>query len=131
MTDFADVVAILVAYLDPLLSAPVATRVPIPRPVEFIQVRRVGGPALPPARELVRVDVFAWAETEVRAAQLGRAARQAVWALAGTTVDGMTVYQAGEFMGPTMVDDDETGVAQSWTTYELIVRAEPAMYAAP
>jgi hypothetical protein len=131
MTGFADVVAVLVAHLDPLLPAKVATRVPHRRPVEFIQIRRVGGAALPPVRELVRIDVLAWAKSEVRAAQLGRYTREAIWALAGTTIADLPIYQVGEFLGPTMIDDDETGIPQSWATYELMVRAEPAIHGAP
>jgi hypothetical protein len=129
VTGFTDVVTTIVGYLAGVLDpVPVATRVPEERPVEFIQVRRVGGPALPPVRETVRLDVFCWAETEVRAYQLGTYVREALWALNGQVLGGLPIYEVGEFMGPTMTADDQTRTPQLWATYELIVRADGAIH---
>lgn len=128
---FADPIALLVAYLGPALApVPVASRVADERPLEWLQVRRVGGPALPPVREAVRFDVFAWAETEERATIIGHQARSAVWALAGTDRLGVTVYTVGEFMGPTMTQDEETRSPQLWITFEVLIRAVDVMHIA-
>lgn len=129
MTGFPPTVALVVAYLAPILAPiHVGTEVPAVRPVEFVQVRRVGGPALPPVRELVRLDVFAWAATEERATQVGGYVREAMWALQGLVIGGVPVYEIGEFMGPTMTEDDQTRTPQLWTTYELTVRADSAIH---
>jgi hypothetical protein len=70
MTGFADVVAVVRQHLAANMPVPVATRVPDPRPSELVQIRRVGGVALQPIRESVRLDVFAWAGSEPRAQYL-------------------------------------------------------------
>lgn len=128
MSGFPDIVAAIVAHLGAVMAPiPVATEVAEDRPPEFVQVRRVGGPALPPVREAVRLDVFAWAATEVRAYQVGTTVRDAFWALNGQVVDGITVYEVGEFLGPTMTADAETRTPQLWATYELTVRADGAV----
>lgn len=129
---FSDVVALVVTYLTPIVNPVlVASRVPDPRPAELIQVRRVGGAALRPVREVVRLDVFAWAETEDRTFQLGTDVRTAMHALAGNTLLGPVVYDVGEFMSPRDDDDPETGTPRSWTTYELVVRADEVIQPAP
>jgi hypothetical protein len=43
----------------------------------------------------------------------------------------MTCYGVGEFLGPRMLDDPETGLPRSWATYELVVRAELIVPATP
>jgi hypothetical protein len=129
VADFTDMVTPTVAYLAVRMApVPVATDVPDPRPPEFIQVRRVGGPALPPVREVVRLDVFVWAQTETRAMLLGTVVRAFVWALQGQSLAGSPVYEVAEFMGPTMTADDQTRTPQLWATYELIVRADGAIH---
>lgn len=131
MTAFPEPLPLLIAYLAPILAPiHVGSEVPVNRPTEFIQVRRVGGPALPPVRQLVRVDVFAWAATEERALQVGGYVREALWALQGLIIGGVPVYEIGEFMGPTMTEDDQTRTPQLWTTYELTMRADGAIHRA-
>lgn len=135
---FPDVVGLLVTYLTTELATagpgatpiPVQTRVPRDRPAEWVQIRRVGGSALT-VRDVARVDLFAWAETEPRATELGHLARAAVWRLAGTPDLGPMVYQVNEFMGPRNVDDDEHGVPQLWITFDLHVRADELIHRAP
>jgi hypothetical protein len=132
VSGFSDPLALLVVYLTPIMApTPVVSRVPGERPVEFLQLRRVGGVALPPVRETVRIDAFAWAESEARAHLIGSYARDAIWALSGKLMGGLAVYQVGEFMGPTMGDDPETGLPRLWITYELVVRADAAIHQAP
>lgn len=128
MTAWPAVVSLLVTYLTAELAPiPVATEVPEDRPVEFVQVRRVGGPALPPVRELVRLDTFAWAASEERAYQVGLYVREAMWALNGQLLATLPVYEVAEFLGPTMTADEETRSPQLWATYELTVRADGAI----
>lgn len=128
---FSDPIAMLVGYLGGVLvPVPVSTRVADPRPLEFVQIRRVGGAALLPVRESVRVDVWVWAGSEARAQFLASQARAAVWALAHSVRAGVTVYVVGEFLAPRMLDDPETGLPRVWATYELVIRADPIVPAA-
>ena len=129
---FADVTALAITYLTPLVSpVTVATRVPDPRPVEFVQVRRVGGGPVVPFRETVRLDVFCWAETEQRAQELASTVRAAMWALAGNDQLGAMTYQVGEFLAPRLDDDDQTGTPRAWATYDLTVRANDITHYSP
>lgn len=107
----------------------VLTRVPRDRPAEWLQIRRVGGTA-ETVRDVARLDVIAWAETEPRATELGNLARAAVWRLAGTSKLGPMCYRVAEFMGPRQIDDDETGAPQLWTTLDVHVRADDLIHRA-
>lgn len=117
----------LLAELTPLQ---VLTRVPRDRPAEWLQLRRIGGTATT-VRDVARLDVIAWAETEPRATEIGLQARAAIWRLAGTADLGPVVYRVTEFMGPRNVDDDATGTPQMWLTVELHVRADELIHRAP
>lgn len=139
---FPDVVALLIAYLDPIVGAvAVASRVPNPRPGRLVQVRRAGGLAQSPVRDRARLDVFTWAPTEVEAMQLALTVRSAVWALAGTDTLGPMVYRVQEFMAPRAFDDERSdSTAQVvnagasprvWATYELTIRADDVIHSAP
>lgn len=127
-----DAVALLVAHLAPIVApVQVAGRVPASRPAELVQVRRVAGPAMPPVREIARIDVFAWADTDPRAVTIGNQVRAAVWALAGNATLGVNVYQVSEFKGPGLDDDPLTGASRVWATYDLHVRADEIIHIAP
>lgn len=126
---FEDVVADVIAYLEPVVApVPVHAEIPKPRPVEFLQVRRIGGPAEPPVREIVRLHVEAWATSEVRAMEILRAARPAVWDLAAANTLGYMVYTVVEFAGPTQGTDTETGVPVAWFRPELTVRSDDVIH---
>lgn len=56
----------------------VATKVPTSRPVEFVWVRRTGGPTLGRVVDQPQITVTAWAASSVRALELADAARVAV-----------------------------------------------------
>jgi hypothetical protein len=124
-TEFADVLGMVRTYLASVLPVPVSTRVADPRPSEFVRVRRVGGQVLMPVRESVRVDVVAWALTEVRAMWLLNQARSALWSLHGGLLGGsLPVYDVDEFMSPQQLDDRDTGLPLAMMTIELVVRAD-------
>jgi len=127
---FPDVVELVIAYLDPLITPPVRSRVPSNRPPEFVQVRRVGGTSPGSVRDQARLDVFAWAGSDPRAMELQLEVRTALWALAGTNDLGVAVYRVQEFMGPRQDDDPLTGTPRAWATYSLDVRADDAIHLA-
>lgn len=127
-----DAVGLVVAYLDQALTPTlVASRVPEDRPDEFVQVRRVGGPATPPVRDQARLDVFTWAVTDPEAMDLAYTVREALWLLPGTDLLGPVVYRIEEFLGPRQDDDVVTGTPRVWATYSLTLRANNAIQPAP
>lgn len=126
---YADVLALVIAYLDGLHAVPVASRVPDPRPAEWIQVRHVGGTQLRPVRDVVRLDVFYWHNGGDEAAMAGgQTVRAEIHAFAKTSAIGVMCYRVEETLGPRPIDDVPlTGASRSWATYALTVRANDAI----
>lgn len=84
---------------------PVGTKVPNPRPPSFVLVRRTGGVRRNVVVDEAQITVEAWAATEEAAHDLSQLARGLVHRLAGTYVDGVTVYRVAEFAGPALLPD--------------------------
>ena len=125
---YPDAVSLLRTYLLPLVSpVPIASRVPNPRPVRWVQIRRVGGSQLRPVRDQPRIDVLTWDDDEPGAWSLAEAVRRHVHALAGTTLLGPAVYRVDETLGPRQFDDPETGLPRVMATYSITVRADDAI----
>lgn len=130
-----DAVHLVIAYLTPIVDpVRVVSRVPqdsAPRP-PLQQIRRVGGPAEPPVRDLARLDAFSWETDDAAAMALALQVRSAIWALSGTTLlGGVTCYRVEEFMGPRQLDDPVSLTPRVWATYELAIRADEAIRPAP
>lgn len=128
---FPDVAGLVIIYLSGLLTDPVVSRVPDPRPVRFVRVRRVGGLPAEPVRDRARLDVFCWGATDPDAMGLALGVRSHMWALSGTDLLGPMVYEVGEFLSPRHQDDDLTGSPRVWMTTELTVRADDVIQPAP
>lgn len=126
---YPDIVALLRAYLLPIVGGgiPIASRVPSPRPDRWLQIRRIGGTQQRPVRDQPRVDVLAWALTDPEAWALAEQVRRAVHALQGTTLLGPVVYRVDEFLGPRQFDDTEAGRPRVMATYSISVRADDAI----
>lgn len=125
---YPDAVALVIAYLNGLHTEPVASRVPVPRPTTWIQVRQSGGAELRPVRDEPRIDIFCWAEEEPAAFTLGETVRREMHALAKTSTLGVVCYKVDEFMAPRQWDDQlaNDNVAR-WATYTLRLRANDAI----
>lgn len=123
MTTFADIFTLVNAQLDPVLSVPVTSRVPDPRPDSFVQVRRSGG-AWNIVIDKPLVDVFCWGLTETVAEALCMQVRSLIHSMKNTVINGVQVYRVEELLGPTQTDDTETGTPQYWMTFSIFVRAE-------
>jgi hypothetical protein len=123
--DIPDTLGLLRTYLAAQLTPkPVVTRVPVPRPDAWVQLRRVGGTKAPPVRDRPRIDVFAWAANEPAAMALLLQVRALVTALHGTTAIGVEVYRVQETLGPRQIDDDPSGQPGAWMTFSILNRAE-------
>lgn len=124
---YPDAVALIVAYLAGLHSGTtVASRVPSPRPAEWIQVRQVSGTDLRPVRDLITLDVFYWAATEPAASSGGRTVRAEIHALAKSTTLGIPCYRVEEVL-QRQTDDPLLGTPGWWATYSLTLRADSAI----
>lgn len=129
---FPEIVTDLIDYLGPVDgTVTVHSRIPNPRPAEFVMIRRFGGIAGEPVRDMPRLDVQAWAVTEPRARELLTIVRSRIWALAGSNTLGYMVYKVSEFMGPTDRTDPETGLPFAWFRPELSIRADDVIHVAP
>lgn len=125
---YPDIVGLLRTYLLPLVDgAPIASRVPDPRPARWVQIRRVGGTQQRPVRDQPRVDVICWAGDDPDAWTLAEQIRRAVHALAGTALLGPVVYRVDETLGPRQLDDPLTGSPRVMATYSISVRADDAI----
>jgi hypothetical protein len=129
-----DAVRLVIAYLAPIVApARAVSRVPqdaAPRE-PLVQVRRIGGQALLPVRDVARLDTYAWAPDDERAWELGLQVRAAIWSLAGTDLLGPVCYRVEEFLGPRQQDDPSSLTPRIWATYELHIRADAAIQPAP
>lgn len=122
---FADVVALVIGYLTPVVDpVPISSRVPKPRPDEFVRIRKIGG--VPPGafRETARLDVFTWAPQEPRAYEIANQIQSALFKLKGSNALGIPSYSMAPVLSPRTFDDPETGTPRVWATYDLVVRAD-------
>lgn len=126
---FPDVTGLLRTGLDAAMSVPVVVDIPRDRATEFVQVRRVGGTAAPPVRDVANLDIKTWAAAgrSERATELLLQAREYIWGLPTVTTFGATVYRVSELMGPKQINDPETGFPMGWMTVTLQIRADSAI----
>lgn len=126
---FADPIVDMITYLEAQVPGlPFSSDIPNPRPTEFAQVRRIGGVADPPVREIVRYNIYTWAASPPRAYELLMLIRAAIWTLPGGTDLGYPCYKVVEFMGPTMTQDSQSGVPQGWYRPEITIRSEDVIH---
>lgn len=108
MTDlfvFPDAAAVVCVALVEELDVQAGTKVPNPRPTEFVLARRTGGPRLNLVADDAQISIECWAATDEAAHDLAQRARSVVHAMRGTVVDGVTVYRVAEFTGPQDLPD--------------------------
>lgn len=131
-TPFTDFVELFVAQLSTALApVPVVVDKHDPAPETFVQIIPVGGQALVPVRDQVRVDVWTWAPTNKEAMDLALDVRTEVWSWAGKATIGVAVYQVEEFLRPRPDVDPVTLSPRVWATYQLTVREEAVVPPAP
>lgn len=106
---FPDAVLVTIQYLRASLpGAAVYSRVPDPRPAEFIRIQRLGGTRRLLFMDRPRIDVECWSDSEENAEALCARARAYVLAMAGKR-DGTTVYNVAEVSGPMWLPDSVSG----------------------
>lgn len=100
----------------------VSTRVPNPRPAEFVRVLRVGGPQHNLVQDRPTLVIEAWATTESAAASLAELSRALIKSTAGTVIGGVMVYRVDEFGGPANHPDPDSAQARYVVTLSMLLR---------
>jgi hypothetical protein len=103
-------------------TAPVVTRVPSPRPAEFVRVLRAGGPQLNRVQDQPTLVIEAWAARESLAASLAELARGLLKSLEGQRVGGVMVYRVAEVGGPVNLPDPDSAQARYVLTLSMLLR---------
>lgn len=124
---YPNALALMKAYLDPLVTPPVVSRIPDPRPASFVSMRLVATTQIRPVRVQPRIDFYAWAKTDTDAWTLGELVYRSVHALAGTNLLGIPCYRVDDFLGPKQSDDTLTGTPRIWMTLAPVIRADDAI----
>lgn len=102
-------------------TLPGSTKVPNPRPAEFLVFRRIGGSARDLVTDVPVIQVEAWASTESRAQLIAQTARSVIWWL--RDVNGKTVELDEEVVGPVSYPDGSTQARYS-ASYAIAVRGD-------
>jgi hypothetical protein len=102
-------VLVAIEYLrEALPGASVFSRVPDPRPAEFIRIERLGGLRKSLIIDRPRIDVECWSDSEEGAEELMKRVRAYVMAMAGKRGE-TTVYNVSEVSGPMWLPDSASG----------------------
>ncbi|MFI8263680.1 hypothetical protein [Streptomyces sp. NPDC085665] len=121
-----DAVAVVTAYLRATLAAagrpvPVVSRIPSPRPPEFVRVERLGGVQQTPVSDRPRLDIHCWAESEYQAHDLAALTRALISGIPGVR-DEVTVYRVAEVGGLQWLPDDQSGSPRYAFAVEIHMR---------
>lgn len=100
-------------------TIPASTRVPNPRPAEFLVVRRIGGSARDLTTDVPVIQVEGWANTESRASLISQVARQVIWWV--QDINGLSIWLDEEVVGPVSYPDGSTQ-ARYTGSYAIAVR---------
>lgn len=122
-----DTVTSVIAYLTPLAApAPVVSKVPNPRPGEFVLVRRTGGPEATRVTDLPQITIETWSTSDVLADLLAQRCRRWLREMAdGTDRGGVIVYRYQEFAGPGYLPDPDSEQDRYTFTVSLHTRTTP------
>jgi hypothetical protein len=106
---FPDAVLVTIQYLRSVLpDVTTVSRVPNPRPPEFVRIERLGGLRKNLILDRPRIDVECWSGSEGDAADLAGRVRAYVLAMAGKR-STTTVYDVREVSGPMWLPDSVSG----------------------
>lgn len=124
MGRFADVEALAVAYLKPLLGVRVTTDVPGNLEQILPLVRVVRGPGTDDGlNDAPLLDVECFAATRGALWDVTEQTRDALHQLSGNTVNGRLIDSVTTAAGPTRLDYENPAVHRSVASYRLTLRA--------
>ncbi|OUD02569.1 hypothetical protein [Streptomyces swartbergensis] len=124
---FPDAAEIVATYLREALAAAgfpvrVGTRVPNPRPDEFVRLKRIGGARLDVVTDRPRLDVHCWGADDERAHDLTQITRALLLAIPGW--HGAAAYDVAEVGGPNELPDPETSSPRLAFAVEVSLRGK-------
>lgn len=109
IVQYPDSVLLVVKYLRECMPGLLAfSRVPDPRPAEFVRVKRLGGLRNSRITDRPRIDIQCWAQSEEDAERLISRVRAYALAMAGQR-GSTTVHRVREVAGPQWMPDVATG----------------------
>lgn len=125
--EFPDAVDVVRGYLREALLArgldiPVRTRVPDPRPAQFVRIERVGGDRLDRITDRPRLDFACWGPDEGAVADLVKVVRALVFAIPGWR--GVVAYDVVGVGGPNTAPDPVSGQERSSFAVEVSLRGK-------
>lgn len=98
-----DAEKLLIDHLTPLLGVPVGTKASTT--TEFVKVIRTGGPRATPVSDRPQLTFEAYSNRGTKAWDLANRTREAVHALAGSQLAGISVKEVTELGGPANLPD--------------------------
>lgn len=117
---YPDAKAAAIAYLRPLVSVPVVSRVPRDRPSGFVRILNAGGAGqVDPVLEEVALTVESWDNDESTAGRRAQLIRD--YLRRAYTMNGHPVYGYSE-MGPPVDLPDESGQWRYTFTFSIRMR---------
>lgn len=120
-----DTPALLITWLETQALGPTfGAKLPDPIPDDYVQIRRIGGPALPPVRDQPLIQFSSWAATGQLAMDMLHTLRPLLFALVGTATLGPVVYDVAEQAGPTSTTDPQTGRPWAFMRTSITIRAD-------
>lgn len=123
---FADVEQLLTDWLPAQLTAhgrtvPVVTRVPTPRPTQFVRVMVTGGARNNMVQDRATVTYEAWAGTESAAASLAQLVRGLINSMPGQVIGGVMVYRSDDG-APVNLPDPDSAQSRYTGVMSLLLR---------
>lgn len=118
-----DVESVVIEFLNNIVTPPVSSRVPSPRPTAFVRAWRTGGGAVNRVLERAQITVQAWGGTAADTVAASVLAQQCRTALLNDH-SGMPLVRGVEEVAGLYFDPDPgTGIARYTFTVSLMVRA--------
>lgn len=123
-----NVLATVITYLNAAITPSVSSKVPTPRPAEFVTVRRSGGPWATRVSDQPQLTFECWAASDIDAYALAGEVSTLMVALAdGANRSGVVVYDYVEFSGPAYLPDPDSEQDRVTWTCSLHTRAVPTV----
>lgn len=120
-----DVEAGFIAYLKPLLSVPVSTRVPSTRPPSFLRLYKAGGSRVNLAQESAFVVFEAWGPDDVAAFTLAQQVWSALDAADGEFLaPGVWLAEGSGLSSPVENNDPQSGQSRYQFNATVVVNLE-------
>jgi hypothetical protein len=121
-----DTVGLVIGWLSGLMTEPVSSSVPNPRPDAFLVVKNLGGPGRSVISDRPTISVEAWSDTARNALLLAQQARGHLWDMASRVIGSQTVYSVTDIGSPGDLPDPDSAQPRATFTVEVRLRLATA-----